>query len=248
MVSVRIPTPLRGHVGGASSVELAGATVGEVLRELAQRHEKLHGRLFNEQGELNRFVNVFLNDEDIRFLQGLDTPLKDGDGVVLVPAIAGGSGAGEREGRGAMRTAIRSWMGLGLALLLAGAPGALADKKDKKDKGKQGAAGVSVTVTFTTDQRGAAQGWYTETYGRGNCPPGLAKKNNGCLPPGQAKKRYVVGQPLGTGVTYKPISPELSVRIGKPPDGYIYVTLDGDLLKLAVGTLLVVDAIDGLLN
>ena len=73
-VSVRIPTPLRGHVGGASSVELAGATVGEVLRELAERHEKLHGRLFDEQGELNRFVNVFLNDEDIRFLQGLDTP------------------------------------------------------------------------------------------------------------------------------------------------------------------------------
>jgi molybdopterin synthase sulfur carrier subunit len=89
-VSVRIPTPLRGHVGGASSVELAGGTVGEVLRELSQRHEKLQGRLFNEQGELNRFVNVFLNDEDIRFLQGLDTKLKDGDGVVLVPAIAGG--------------------------------------------------------------------------------------------------------------------------------------------------------------
>jgi len=91
MVSVRIPTPLRGHVGGASSVELAGGTVGEVLRELVSRHDKLRGRLFDEQGELNRFVNVFLNDEDIRFLQGLDSPVKDGDGVVLVPAIAGGS-------------------------------------------------------------------------------------------------------------------------------------------------------------
>ena len=144
---------------------------------------------------------------------------------------------------------VRPWVGLGLALLLAGSPGALADKdkKDKPGKGKK-AAGASVTVTFTTDQRGAAQGWYVETYGRGNCPPGLAKKNNGCLPPGQAKKRYVVGQPLGAGVTYNPIPAELSVRIGKPPDGYLYVTLDGDLLKLAVGTLLVVDAIDGLLN
>jgi hypothetical protein len=142
---------------------------------------------------------------------------------------------------------IRAWLGLGLALLLAGAPGALADKKEKKDKGKK-AAGASVTVTFTTDQRGAAQGWYVETYGKGNCPPGLAKKNNGCLPPGQAKKRYAVGQPLGTAVTYKPIPSELSVRIGKPPEGYLYVTLDGDLLKLAVGTLLVVDAIDGLLH
>lgn len=89
-VSVRIPTPLRGHVGGASSLELAGATVGDVLRELAAKHEKLRGRLFDDKGELNRFVNVFLNDEDIRFLQGLDSPLRDGDGVVLVPAIAGG--------------------------------------------------------------------------------------------------------------------------------------------------------------
>jgi molybdopterin synthase sulfur carrier subunit len=89
-VNVRIPTPLRGHVDGAASIELAGATVGEVLHELARRHEKLRGRLFDEHGELNRFVNVFLNDEDIRFLQGLDSPVKDGDGVVLVPAIAGG--------------------------------------------------------------------------------------------------------------------------------------------------------------
>jgi molybdopterin synthase sulfur carrier subunit len=101
-VSVRIPTPLRGHVGGASSVELAGGTVGEVLHELTRRHEKLHGRLFDEEGQLNRFVNVFLNDEDIRFLQGLDTKLKDGDGVKLVPAIAGGS-AGTVYGEGGGR-------------------------------------------------------------------------------------------------------------------------------------------------
>jgi len=146
-----------------------------------------------------------------------------------------------------MTVCVRSVVGLGLALLLAGAPGALAEKKEKPPKGKKD-RGSSVTVTFTTEQRGAAQGWYVEKYGRGKCPPGLAKKGNGCLPPGQAKKRYAVGQPLATGVTYKPIPPELSVRIGKPPDGYLFVTLDGDLLKLAVGTLLVVDAIDGLLN
>ena len=90
-VSVRIPTPLRGHTDGASSVELPGTTVGEVLQELARRHEKLRGRLFDDKGGLNRFVNVFLNDEDIRFLQGLDSKVKDGDGVKLVPAIAGGS-------------------------------------------------------------------------------------------------------------------------------------------------------------
>jgi hypothetical protein len=142
---------------------------------------------------------------------------------------------------------VRSVVGLGLALLLAGAPGALAEKKPKPPKGKK-AGSVSVTVAFTTEQRDAARRWYVEKYGRGNCPPGLAKKGNGCLPPGQAKKRYVVGQPLPPGIVYGPVPPELSVRIGPPPEGHLYVTLDGDLLKLAVGTLLVVDAIDGLVN
>ena len=146
-----------------------------------------------------------------------------------------------------MTVRVRSVVGLGLALLLAGAPNALAEKKPKppKDK-KQG--GASVTVTFTSEQRGAAQGWYVERYGRGNCPPGLAKKGNGCLPPGQAKKRYVIGQPLGPGITYGPVPAELSVRIGPPPAGYLYGELDGDLVKLAVGTLLVVDAIGGLVD
>ncbi len=146
-----------------------------------------------------------------------------------------------------MTLCVRSALGLGLALLLAGASDTLAEKKQKPGKGKK-AGGVSVTVTFSTRQRGAAQGWYAEKYGRGNCPPGLAKKGNGCLPPGQAKKRYVIGQPLGPGIVYGPVPPELSVRIGRPPDGYLYVTLDNDLLKLAVGTMLVVDAIGGLVD
>jgi sulfur-carrier protein len=92
-VSVRIPTPLRGHTDGAASVELPGATVGEVLQELARRHEKLRGRLFDDKGGLNRFVNVFLNDEDIRFLQGLETELESGAEVSIVPAVAGGENA-----------------------------------------------------------------------------------------------------------------------------------------------------------
>jgi hypothetical protein len=146
-----------------------------------------------------------------------------------------------------MTVRVRLVVGLGFALLLAGAPGALAEKKPKPPKGKK-AESVSVTVTFTTQQRDTARGWYVEKYGRGNCPPGLAKKGNGCLPPGQAKKRYVIGRPLGPGIVYGPVPPELSVRIGPPPAGHLYVTLDGDLLKLAVGTLLVVDAIDGLVD
>jgi hypothetical protein len=145
-----------------------------------------------------------------------------------------------------MTTWMRSVVGLGVAVALSGSP-AWAEKKPKPPKGKK-AGDVSVSVTFTAEQRSAVRGWYETTYGRGNCPPGLAKKQNGCLPPGQAKKRYAVGQPLPGGVAHGPVPPELSVRIGAPPSGYLYVTLDGDLLKLAVGTLLVVDAIDGLLD
>jgi hypothetical protein len=142
---------------------------------------------------------------------------------------------------------IRSVVGLGLVVLLAGVPHALADKKGKPPKGKKAEA-ASATVTFTTSQRDAARGWYAEKFGHGNCPPGLAKKHNGCLPPGQAKKRYAVGQAFPHGVVYGPVPSDLSARIGPPPSGYLYVSLDGDLLKLAVGTLLVVDAIDGLVN
>ena len=146
-----------------------------------------------------------------------------------------------------MTVRVRSVVGLGLALLLSSTPGTRAEKKAKPTKGRQ-EGGASVTVTFSTEQRGAAQGWYVEKYGRGKCPPGLAKKGNGCLPPGQATKRYVIGQPLGPGIKYGPVPPELSARIGRPSDGYLYATLDGDLLKLAAGTMLVVDAIGGLVD
>jgi hypothetical protein len=141
---------------------------------------------------------------------------------------------------------VRSAAALGLVVLLVAATHALADKKARPPKGKK--AEASVAVAFTASQRDAARGWYAEKYGRGNCPPGLAKKNNGCLPPGQAKKRYAVGQPLSHGIVYGPVPPDLAARLGPPPSGYLYVSLDGDLLKLAAGTLLVVDAIDGLVN
>lgn len=118
-----------------------------------------------------------------------------------------------------------------------------------KGKGQGKAAGAPqdahVTVVFNDTQRGSAQSYFVNTYGRGNCPPGLAKKNNGCLPPGQAKKRYVVGQPLPKGIVLAVLPQELSVRLGDAPSGYRYGLLDGDVIKLAVGTMLVVDAIDG---
>ena len=90
-VTVHIPTPLRAHAGGQAKLEVAGATVREVLGAVGERHPELRARLFDEKNELNRFVNVFLNEEDVRFLKNLDTPVADGDGVMLVPAIAGGA-------------------------------------------------------------------------------------------------------------------------------------------------------------
>ncbi len=103
-VTVQIPTPLRGQVDGQAKVELQGTTIREVLTTLADRYPKLRGRLLDERNEINRFVNVFLNEEDIRFLANLDTPVKQGDGIMIVPAIAGGS-CGLRDDTGPPRSA-----------------------------------------------------------------------------------------------------------------------------------------------
>ncbi len=135
---------------------------------------------------------------------------------------------------------------------------AVADKPDKGGKGHGGGHGqavaneggdqAAVTVAFGVRQREVATGYFVESHGRGNCPPGLAKKNNGCLPPGQAKKRYQVGHPLPAGVVHMPPPPELARRLGPPPGGYLYVMVDGDLVKLAVGTMMVVDAVQSLVH
>jgi molybdopterin synthase sulfur carrier subunit len=89
-VKVRIPSPLRTYTNGADVVETAGGSVGEVLDSLKDKATGIEGRLFKGPGQLNRFVNVYLNDEDIRFLKNLDTPVKEGDEISIVPAIAGG--------------------------------------------------------------------------------------------------------------------------------------------------------------
>jgi hypothetical protein len=122
------------------------------------------------------------------------------------------------------------------------------EKAEKPDKAKGKPQDSHVTVVFSGTQREAAQQYFVQAHGRGNCPPGLAKKQNGCLPPGQAKKRYAVGHPLPKGIVLVDLPPELNVRIGPAPAGYRYGILDGDLIKLAIGTLLVVDAIHGLVN
>ncbi|HZR13887.1 MAG TPA: ubiquitin-like small modifier protein 1 [Acidimicrobiia bacterium] len=89
-VSVRIPTQLRELSGGRSEVEVDGGNVAEVLAGLEKLHPGFANRLHDDDGSLRRFVNVFVADEDIRFLQGLDTAVKDGDTVSIVPAVAGG--------------------------------------------------------------------------------------------------------------------------------------------------------------
>jgi len=137
-----------------------------------------------------------------------------------------------------------------VAALVLSSPPLFADKPDKseKTKGKSKGQDAAVVVTFTVGQRDKAQAYFVEKHGRGGCPPGLAKKNNGCLPPGQAKKRYSVGYALPKGVVIHELPADLSIRIGAPPPGYTYAMVDGDLVKLAVGTMLVVDAIAGLVD
>jgi molybdopterin synthase sulfur carrier subunit len=88
--TVRIPTQLRTLTGGAGSVEVEGATVGEALQQLDAAHPGLAERLFDDDGALRRFVNVFLADEDVRFLDGLATPVAPGQTLSIVPAVAGG--------------------------------------------------------------------------------------------------------------------------------------------------------------
>jgi molybdopterin converting factor small subunit len=90
VANVRIPTQLRSLTGDRAEVEVAGATVGEVLTALDAAHPGFGERLFDDQGALRRFVNVFVDDEDLRFLDGLTTPLTDRSVVSIVPAVAGG--------------------------------------------------------------------------------------------------------------------------------------------------------------
>lgn len=89
-ITVRIPTPLRTLTKGAEEVTAAGATVGEVVDDLERQYPGVKSRLCDDKGEVRRFVNIFLADEDIRFLQGLKTPVEEGAQISIVPAIAGG--------------------------------------------------------------------------------------------------------------------------------------------------------------
>ena len=144
---------------------------------------------------------------------------------------------------------------LALSLVLALPTAALADKGGNPNKGKghdkdwqagppgKGPGGPpGHAKKFGSNDHAAIQAYYGRRIGTGHCPPGLAKKNNGCLPPGQAK-RWNVGQALAPGVAWHAVPQELYVRLTPPPYGYRYVYLDGAVLLLNVGTRLVLDAV-----
>ncbi|NBX20975.1 hypothetical protein [Rhodoferax mekongensis] len=123
--------------------------------------------------------------------------------------------------------------------------------KHEEESHAQNQQGGSVEIRiggyFGDDQRRAAQDYYGTQQAQGKCPPGLAKKNNGCQPPGQAKK-WSRGQPLPRDVVFYPVPRDISVRIGLPPAGYKYVRVANDILLIAIGTSMVVDAIEDLMR
>lgn len=130
-------------------------------------------------------------------------------------------------------------------------------RDDRRDDGYRGGdvravvggSGVSVQIQiggyFNDDQRHAARTYYEPRWSAGHCPPGLAKKGNGCMPPGQAKKWHR-GQPLPRDVVYYPVPASVQVKLGTPPAGYKFVRVATDLLLIAVGTGMVIDAIEDL--
>jgi molybdopterin converting factor small subunit len=95
-VEVKLPTVLRTHVDGQASISSDGVTVGEVFQDLVTRYPSIRGNLLDERGGLHKFVNVYKNDDDIRYLDQLDTKLESGDVLSIIPAVAGGSGPATR--------------------------------------------------------------------------------------------------------------------------------------------------------
>ena len=110
-VQVKIPSPLKSLTGGRDLLQSKGTTVGEVIQGVISAHPQLMERLCNENGEVRRFINIFLNDEDIRFMKNLETPVNDGDSLFIIPAIAGGSVSTPGEIIRARRFSLR-WAGV----------------------------------------------------------------------------------------------------------------------------------------
>lgn len=116
---------------------------------------------------------------------------------------------------------------------------------DRRDDQRDGRGEVRVGVHFDDHQRTVVHDYYEASFKQGRCPPGLAKKHNGCMPPGQAKK-WQMGRPLPRDVIYYDLPHRVSVELGVPPAGHKYVRVASDILLIAIGTGMVVDAIEDL--
>ena len=126
--------------------------------------------------------------------------------------------------------------------------GAHLDHRGVHETAPQGAASVDLRIGayFGQPQRRVVMQDHERMLRAGHCPPGLAKKGMGCMPPGQTHKAYVLGQPLPPGVVYYELPPTLSVRLGPPPAGHRFIRVAADILLIAVGTGMVIDAISDL--
>ena len=140
---------------------------------------------------------------------------------------------------------LRHCARIAAAGLVACAVAAPVVQADPKNKGK---GHGHDQVVFVDGDRTAVHTYWVDTYGRGNCPPGLAKKGNGCLPPGQAAKRYVVGRPLPRTIVVERVPTVLVPRLRAVPVGYEYVVVDGDVLLMNTASRVIADAIVRALN
>lgn len=155
-------------------------------------------------------------------------------------------------------------LGITLALLMSSAGSALAEKPDwaggpgksrqREERGaerdaqtQRAVGGVEIRIGgyFDAAQRSNAHDYYQQQFRGGHCPPGLARKRNGCQPPGQAKK-WALGRPLPSGVVYYPLEPGIHIQLGAPPAGHKFVRVAADILLIAVGSSMVIDAIEDL--
>ena len=120
-------------------------------------------------------------------------------------------------------------------------------RSDRHDHGERHSHGdnLSISISIGDNDRMIVRDYYGGMIARGHCPPGLAKKHNGCMPPGQAKK-WAIGRPLARDVIFHDLPHDLSIRLSLPPQGYKYVRVAADILMIAVGTGLVVGAIEDL--
>jgi Ni/Co efflux regulator RcnB len=142
-----------------------------------------------------------------------------------------------------------------LAALLATSAASMASKPESAGQGKpkgqsaqgQAAPVIQIGAYFREEQRLAVSRYYAGVQAKGHCPPGLAKKNNGCMPPGQAKK-WLIGQPLPATLVQYQVPSAVIAQIGVAPAGYKYVRVANDILLIALGTMMVVDAIEDLMR